>query len=211
MLSPASRRPEAAISLNANHAWCPVVICYLNGQFLSRSAAAIPVEDRGFMFGDGVYDVWRVVNGRLFEMDRHLERLAYGLRELRITPPDVARADALGAAAERLLAEDGLLEGEAEGAEQPDRDSGRLCLVAEQRRLQLRQRGRPLVGAAQPRPGDIIGDARVAQINMLTLDHRLLSAGESEAAHEGDRALLDAGFDQGRLHYSAACGSAPAP
>ncbi|HVX40842.1 MAG TPA: D-amino acid aminotransferase [Gemmatimonadaceae bacterium] len=89
------------------------MICYLNGQFLSRSAAAIPVEDRGFMFGDGVYEVWRVVNGCLFEMERHLERLAYGLRELRITPPDVARGDVLGAIAERLLTEDRLLEGEA--------------------------------------------------------------------------------------------------
>lgn len=65
------------------------------------------------MFGDGVYEVWRVVNGRLFETERHLERLAYGLRELRITPPDVARADVLAGIAERLFSEDGLQDGEA--------------------------------------------------------------------------------------------------
>lgn len=91
----------------------PDVLCYLNGQFLSRSAASIPVEDRGFMFGDGVYEVWRVVNGRLFENERHLQRLANGLRELRIAPPEIARGDVLSAVAERLLTEDGLADGEA--------------------------------------------------------------------------------------------------
>src|SRR5215510_16376438 len=88
-----------------------VVLAYLNGQFLPRSSATISVEDRGFVFGDGVYEVWRVVNGRLFENERHLDRLAYGLRELRIQPPDVARI--VAECAERLLLESGLGEGEA--------------------------------------------------------------------------------------------------
>jgi D-alanine transaminase len=89
------------------------VLCYLNGQFVPREAAAIPVEDRGFIFGDGVYEVWRVVNGRLFETDRHLDRLAFGLGELRIAPPDIARRDVLTEVAERLLADNGLSDGEA--------------------------------------------------------------------------------------------------
>jgi D-alanine transaminase len=89
------------------------VLAYLNGQYLPRSAATIPVEDRGFIFGDGVYEVWRAVNGRLFETDRHLARLAYGLHELRIAEPDIIRRNVLDEVAERLLAESGLLEGEA--------------------------------------------------------------------------------------------------
>jgi D-alanine transaminase len=89
------------------------VLCYLNGQFVPREKAAIPVEDRGFIFGDGVYEVWRVVNGRLFETDRHLNRLAFGLRELRIEPPDIARRDTLTHVAERLLADNELVDGEA--------------------------------------------------------------------------------------------------
>jgi D-alanine transaminase len=89
------------------------VIAYLNGQYLPRSAATIPVEDRGFIFGDGVYEVWRAVNGRLFETDRHLARLAFGLRELRISTPDIARREVLDEVAERLLTESGLLDGEA--------------------------------------------------------------------------------------------------
>jgi len=89
------------------------VLAYLNGQYLPRSAATISVEDRGFIFGDGVYEVWRVVNGTLFETERHLERLAFGLTELRIAAPDILRADVLTAVAKRLLIESGFLGGEA--------------------------------------------------------------------------------------------------
>jgi D-alanine transaminase len=89
------------------------VNAYLNGQYLPRSAATIPVEDRGFIFGDGVYEVWRAVNGRLFETDRHLARLAFGLRELRINAPDIVRRDVLDEVADHLFTDSGLLDGEA--------------------------------------------------------------------------------------------------
>jgi D-alanine transaminase len=89
------------------------VLAYLNGSFLPRSAATISVEDRGFVFGDGVYEVWRVVNGRLFESDRHVARLVNGLRELRIAIPDEVRTSNIGDIAARLLAESGLTTGEA--------------------------------------------------------------------------------------------------
>jgi len=89
------------------------VLAYLNGQFLPRADAAVPVEDRGFVFGDGVYEVWRVVGGRLFETARHLARLSSGLHELRIPSPDLVDAERLVAIADRLLTDDGLLDGEA--------------------------------------------------------------------------------------------------
>lgn len=89
------------------------MLAYLNGEFLPRSTATIPIEDRGFIFGDGVYEVWRVVNGRLFETDRHLARLAFGLHELRIAAPDIARREVLDEVAERLLSESNLLAAEA--------------------------------------------------------------------------------------------------
>src|SRR5262249_6013887 len=88
------------------------VLAYLNGQILPRSQATIPVEDRGFIFGDGVYEVWRVVNGRLFELDRHLARLNSGLKDLRITPPDIASKKALLAMADQLLSGSGADTGE---------------------------------------------------------------------------------------------------
>lgn len=89
------------------------MLCYLNGQFVPRASAMIPVEDRGFVFGDGVYEVWRVVNGQLFELERHLDRLRFGLRELRIPEPSVANADELVRIASRILDDNGLTRDEA--------------------------------------------------------------------------------------------------
>jgi len=89
------------------------VLAYLNGQFLPRSAATISVEDRGFVFGDGVYEVWRVVNSRLFESERHLARLEFGLRELRIDRAEPLSVSAIEQIADRLLRESSLTSGEA--------------------------------------------------------------------------------------------------
>ena len=108
------RVSAATITFHSNpRTRCHNVLAYLNGQYLSRSAASIPVEDRGFVFGDGVYEVWRAVNGRLFEADRHLARLVYGLRELRIAEPDIVRRDVMDEVANRLLSDSGLIDGEA--------------------------------------------------------------------------------------------------
>ena len=50
-------------------------IVYLNGQKVDYENAKISVEDRGFLFGDGLYEVVHVYNGRFFHLDRHLARL----------------------------------------------------------------------------------------------------------------------------------------
>jgi D-alanine transaminase len=71
------------------------------------------VDDRGFIFGDGVYEVWRVVNGALFEPERHRARLLAGLRELEIAVPAEVEGDALWPIAERLLDENELRDGNA--------------------------------------------------------------------------------------------------
>ncbi len=63
-------------------------IVYLNGDFLPHSRAKVSVEDRGLNFGDGVYEVVRVVGGRFFRFDEHLARLRAGLQALEI-PLDV--------------------------------------------------------------------------------------------------------------------------
>lgn len=85
-------------------------IVYLNGQFLPRSDAKLSVDERGFFFGDGVYEVTRVVRGRLFEWDRHARRLARGLRELRIDAG--VDLDTIRSLQERLIRENNLLEGQ---------------------------------------------------------------------------------------------------
>ena len=60
------------------------MIVYLNGKFIDNAHATVSVDDRGFLFGDGVYEVFRVTEGRLFAADRHLRRLARGLEFLEI-------------------------------------------------------------------------------------------------------------------------------
>jgi D-alanine transaminase len=59
---------------------------FINGQFLPLAEASVSIEDRGFQFGDGVYEVIRTYGGRPFKLDAHLERLnrsaeAIGLRQ----------------------------------------------------------------------------------------------------------------------------------
>lgn len=59
-------------------------IVHLDGEFLPKSEARISVDDRGFVFADGVYEVTPVYRGRLFRFADHLARLRRGLAALRI-------------------------------------------------------------------------------------------------------------------------------
>jgi D-alanine transaminase len=62
-------------------------IAYVNGRYLPLSRAQVHVEDRGFQFADGVYEVLYRHAGRLIDRDLHMDRLERSLRELRLTPP----------------------------------------------------------------------------------------------------------------------------
>lgn len=60
---------------------------YLNGAFVPLAAAQVSVLDRGFLFGDGVYEVIPVYAGRLFRLEQHLQRLAQSLAAIRLANP----------------------------------------------------------------------------------------------------------------------------
>jgi D-alanine transaminase len=62
-------------------------IAYVNGRYLPHNHAAVSVEDRGFQFADGVYEVCEVRDGRLIDATRHLARLQRSLGELRMAMP----------------------------------------------------------------------------------------------------------------------------
>jgi D-alanine transaminase len=62
-------------------------ICFLNGEFLPLAEARIPVLDRGFIFGDGIYEVVPVYGRKLFRFDEHLARLNRSLAKLRLPQP----------------------------------------------------------------------------------------------------------------------------
>ncbi|MGD8547264.1 MAG: D-amino acid aminotransferase [Thiohalophilus sp.] len=62
-------------------------ICYLNGEYLPLDEACVPVLDRGFIFGDGVYEVIPVYAGKLFRLDHHLQRLSNSLNSIYLSNP----------------------------------------------------------------------------------------------------------------------------
>lgn len=62
-------------------------LCFLNGEYTPLSEARVPVLDRGFIFGDGAYDVVPVYGQRLFRFDEHMARLNRSLTKLRIPNP----------------------------------------------------------------------------------------------------------------------------
>ncbi len=79
--------------------------CYLNGEFVQLENARIGVLDRGFLFGDAVYEVIPVRAGQLFALDEHLARLGRSLLAIGIENPyGTAEWAAL---LERLLADNG--------------------------------------------------------------------------------------------------------
>lgn len=80
----------------------PEVQCYLNGDYGPLAEAKVSAMDRGFIFGDGVYEMIPVYGGRLFRFEAHMERLERSLAKLRIEPP-LTRSEWL-AIARRLVA-----------------------------------------------------------------------------------------------------------
>ncbi len=62
-------------------------LVYLNGAFLPPAEARVSAFDRGFIFGDGVYEVIPVFGGRLFRLPHHLARLDHSLQEIRLRNP----------------------------------------------------------------------------------------------------------------------------
>ena len=67
-------------------------IAYVNGRYVPHREAAVHVEDRGYQFADGVYEVIAVSAGRFVDAGPHLDRLDRSLGELRIAPPMGRRA-----------------------------------------------------------------------------------------------------------------------
>lgn len=62
-------------------------IAYVNGAYVPQREASVNVEDRGYQFADGVYEVVHIYRDRLVDADLHLARLERSLREMRIAPP----------------------------------------------------------------------------------------------------------------------------
>jgi len=62
-------------------------VAYVNGRFARHDEAGVHIEDRGYQFGDAIYEVWAVADGRLCDAEGHFARLSRSLAELRIAEP----------------------------------------------------------------------------------------------------------------------------
>jgi D-alanine transaminase len=83
-------------------------IVYLNGKYIPREEAVISPDDRGFLFGDSVYEVVRWYGGYFFDMEGHMNRLRRSLNATRILWQDV---DSMPEIAEKLIHENNLGDG----------------------------------------------------------------------------------------------------
>lgn len=82
---------------------------YVNGRYVNHADAAVHIEDRGYQFADGVYEVIPVMDGRQIDRDGHLDRLERSLRELRMAMP--ASRKVIEMIAEELTRRNGLTDG----------------------------------------------------------------------------------------------------
>ena len=69
-------------------------IAYVNGRYVPHADACVHIEDRGYQFADGVYEVCEVARGYIVDMTRHLDRLDRSLGELADRLADVAQGAA---------------------------------------------------------------------------------------------------------------------
>jgi D-alanine transaminase len=65
----------------------PDLLCYLNGEYTSLAQAKVSVLDRGFIFGDGVYEIVPVYGRKLFRFEEHMARLERSLAKIRVANP----------------------------------------------------------------------------------------------------------------------------
>ncbi|MGB3415522.1 MAG: D-amino-acid transaminase [Mesorhizobium sp.] len=84
-------------------------IAYVNGRYLPHANAAVHVEDRGYQFGDGVYEVCEIARGFIIDMTGHLDRLGRSLSELSIGWP-IARS-ALTVVIREVIRRNGVVDG----------------------------------------------------------------------------------------------------
>ena len=77
------------------------MVVFLNGRFLAEEAALVSVFDRGFLYGDGLFETLRVVRGQPFLWDAHMERFTHGADVLKLRPP--LTSTEMRRAADRLI------------------------------------------------------------------------------------------------------------
>lgn len=151
---------------------------WMDGQIVDASEARIPVLDHGLLYGDGVFEGMRVIGGRVFRLERHLERLELGARALMLTLPHslgeirrivetTVRAFGEREAYIRLLVTRGV---GPLGVDPTTCPTARLvCIVAEIKLFtdEQRERGLDMITSSYRRPTADVLDVRIKSLNYL--------------------------------------------
>jgi len=116
----------------------PDTFCFLNGDYTALQDARISVLDRGFIFGDGIYEVIPVYGGRLFRFDEHIARLGRSLAEVQMANPHTAE--------EWRDIADNLIQRNPSTRESDHQDEGVLSATEQERIRQLCAAGRERYG-----------------------------------------------------------------
>ena len=173
------------------------MIVYLNGRWLDARGAAIPIDDRGFLLADGVFETGRLFRGKYFRFDEHLARFADSARQLRLVPPprDELRDIALQLAERNEFTDGSLrftLTRGSGGRGLGTRGAGPQTLLATLSPLspdwrERAERGWTVVTARTRRPSP---DSVPSQLKALGRVYSLLAFLEAEAAGTDDALLL---------------------
>ena len=166
----------------------PDTPCYLNGEFSTLRHAKVSVLDRGFIFGDGIYEVVPAYGGRLFRFGQHMARLDRSLAELRITNPlthDQWRENAL-----KLIADYALSTGE------KTEKTNQLIYIQVTRGVAMRDH--PMPPGLTPTVFIMVNPMKLPSAEQRALGVDCVSAGDFrwEKAHIKSTSLLGAVFSR---------------
>lgn len=175
------------------------MIVYLNGAWLNDDVASIPINDRGFLLADGVFETARLAGGKFFRLKQHLDRLRESAEQLRLSVPsdhdlirifhEIALRNALREASLRITITRGSggrgLDTKGAG---PQTILVTLAPIAEDF-LDRARRGWTLVTAKTRRPSP---ESVPAQLKALGRVYSILAHLEAEAAGADDALLLSA-------------------
>ena len=175
------------------------MIVYLNGKWLDANEAAIPIDDRGFLLADGVFETARLVAGKYFRLQQHLDRLSESAGHLKIAAPS---HDELQTIFEELAERNSLTEGSLRvtltrgrgGRGLDTRGAGPTTVLvtispvaADWRERAAKGWTLATVSIRRPQPNSV-----PAQLKALGRVYAILAKLESEAAGADDALLLSA-------------------
>ncbi len=170
---------------------------WMDGKIVDEADARVPVTDHGLLYGDGVFEGMRVMSGRVFRLDRHLERLQFGARVLALTLPhspaeirevveSTVRAFGQREAYIRLLVTRGVGPLGVDPTTCPR--ASLVCIVTTIKLFteEQRERGLDMITSSYRRPAPDVLDVRVKSLNYLNSVLPKLEARQRNA----DEALL---------------------